>query len=204
MLLRSKSDWRGTIDGEGEGWHYTDAWFAARGYVVLAYTSRGFVDARGRGSTGQAQLNHRAYEANDLQYLTGLLAEDPFFGVNPKRIVVTGGSYGGGLAWMAMTDPTWESPRKRIAMKLAAVAPKYGWTDLLSSLVPNGRYLQDQVASTAPADALSRAPFGSPKRSFLSCPVHLGHRGRAAVRPAPHLPAPARPGVRVPQLQRAV
>ena len=164
----SKNDWRGTIDGEGERWHYTDAWFAARGYVVLAYTSRGFVDARGRGSTGQAQLNHRAYEANDLQYLTGLVAEDPFFGVNPRRIVVTGGSYGGGLAWMAMTDPTWESPRKRIAMKLAAVAPKYGWTDLLSSLVPNGRYLQDQVASTAPGDALSRTPFGSPKRSFLS------------------------------------
>lgn len=164
----SKDDWRGTVDSEGDRWHYTDAWFAARGYVVLSYTSRGFVDERGRGSTGQTQLNHRSYEGNDLQYLAGLLAEDPFFGVNPNRIVVTGNSYGGALAWMALTDPTWDSPRRKIHMKLAAVAPEYGWTDLLHSLVPNGRYLQDQVAPTPPAEAVSRTPFGSPKRSFIS------------------------------------
>ena len=173
----SKSDWRGTIDREGEKWHYTDAWFAARGYVVLTYTARGFVDADGEGSTGQTQIDHREYEVNDLQYLAGLLAEDPFFGINPKRIVVSGGSYGGGLAWMTLTDPTWTSPRRRIAMKLAAVAPKYGWTDLVSSLVPNGRYLQDQLASTDPAAAVSRTPFGMPKRSFLTALYTSGKVG---------------------------
>lgn len=176
----SKSDWHGTVDREGEKWHYTDAWFAARGYVVLTYTSRGFVNADGEGSTGQTQIDHREYEVNDLQYLIGLLAEDPFFGVNPRRIVVSGGSYGGGLSWMALTDPTWKSPRKRIALKLAAVAPKYGWTDLVSSLLPNGRYLHDQLAPVDPAAALSRSPLGAPKRSFLDA---LHPSGKTGVSP---------------------
>ena len=163
----SKDEWHGTIDGECEKWHYTDAWFAARGYVVLSYTSRGFVDEDGRGSTGETQLGDRAYEVNDLQYLAGLLAEDPFFGVDPKRIVVSGSSYGGGVAWLALTDPVWRSPRKRIKMELAAVAPKYGWTDLTNALVPNGRYRQDERAPIDPDVAVSRSPLGAPKRSLL-------------------------------------
>jgi predicted acyl esterase len=163
----SKKDWHGKIDGRGEKWHYTDAWFAARGYVALTYTSRGFVNQAGRGSTGEAQLGHRAYEVNDLQYLAGLLAEDPFFGVNPERVVVSGSSYGGGVTWLALTDPVWRSPRKRIKMELAAVAPKYGWTDLTHALVPNGRYRQDELAPIDPDNALSRSPAGTPKRSLL-------------------------------------
>jgi predicted acyl esterase len=163
----SKQDWHGKIDGRGEKWHYTDAWFAARGYVALTYTSRGFVNEDGRGSTGETQLGHREYEVNDLQYLAGLLAEDPFFGVNPERVVVSGSSYGGGVTWLALTDPVWRSPRKRIKMELAAVAPKYGWSDLTHALVPNGRYRQDELAPIDPDDALSRSPAGAPKRSFL-------------------------------------
>ena len=163
----SKGDWHGRIDGRGEKWHYTDGWFAARGYVVLTYTSRGFVNDAGRGSTGEAQLGHREYEVNDLQYLAGLLAEDPFFGVNPERIVVSGSSYGGAVAWLALTDPVWKSPRKRIEMRLAAVAPKYGWTDLAHALVPNGHYRQGEIAPIDPDAALSRSPVGAPKRSLL-------------------------------------
>ena len=163
----SKDDWHGNIDAPGEKWHYTDAWFAARGYVVLTYTSRGFVDAQGDGSTGEAQLGHRAYEVNDLQYLAGLLADDPFFGVNPERVVVSGASYGGGVAWLALTDPVWSSPQKRIQMSLAAVAPKSGWTDLAHALFPNGRYRQDERAPIDPDLAISRSPAGAPKRSLL-------------------------------------
>jgi predicted acyl esterase len=184
----SKSDWHGTIDRAGEKWHYTDAWFAARGYVVLSYTARGFVDVDGHGSTGVTQIDHRAYEINDLQYLVGLLAEDPFFGVNPQRIVVSGGSYGGGLSWLALTDPTWRSPRKKIAMKLAAVAPKYGWTDLVSSLIPNGRYRRDELAPSDPAAAVSRSPIGMPKRSFLLALYTSGKTGLPP--PGPHATFP--------------
>jgi dienelactone hydrolase len=164
----SKGEWHGRIDGGGEKWHYTDAWFAARGYVVLSYTSRGFVNADGRGSTGETQLGHRAYEVNDLQYLAGLLAEDPFFGVNPERVVVSGSSYGAGVAWLALTDPVWRSPRKRIKMELAAVAPKYGWSDLANALVPNGLYRQDELAPIDPDTATSRSPLGAAKRSLLA------------------------------------
>lgn len=173
----SKDDWRGTIDQPGAKWHYTDAWFAARGYVVLTYTARGFVDADGRGSTGESQLNHRAYEINDFQYLAGRLAEDRFFGVDPRRIVVSGGSYGGGFSWLALTDPTWRSPRRGIAMQLAAAAPKYGWTDIVNSLVPNGRYRQDQAPPVEPEAALSRSPIGAPKRSFLLARYTSGTAG---------------------------
>jgi dienelactone hydrolase len=164
----SKGDVHGKIDGRGEKWHYTDAWFAARGYVVLSYTSRGFVNADGRGSTGETQLGHRAYEVNDLQYLAGVLAEDPFFGINPDRVVVSGSSYGAGVAWLALTDPVWRSPRKRIKMELAAVAPKYGWSDLANALIPNGRYRQDELPPVDPDLALSRSPLGAPKRSLLA------------------------------------
>ena len=57
------------VDASGELWHYSNAWYASRGYVVLTYTSRGFVDRNGHGSTGQTQLDSRRYEVNDLQAL---------------------------------------------------------------------------------------------------------------------------------------
>jgi hypothetical protein len=61
----SKTSWEATTfdDGDpgGEDWHYNNAWFAARGYVVLNYTARGFVDGSGHGSTGQTELDSRSY-----------------------------------------------------------------------------------------------------------------------------------------------
>ena len=30
--------------------------------------------------------------------------------VQPKKVGATGGSYGGGLTWMTLTDPIWDSP----------------------------------------------------------------------------------------------
>src|SRR3989442_11783949 len=100
------------------------------------------------GSTGETQLDSRHFEINDFQYLAGLLADDPFFSVNPQRVVVTGGSYGGGFSWLAFTDPIWTSPGGK-PMKLAAAAPKYGWTDLVYSLVPNGVHSLDAASPPA-------------------------------------------------------
>src|SRR5256885_10837344 len=92
-------------DAPGELWHDNNVWFAERGYAVLTYTSRGFVNARGQGSTGQSQLDSRRYEVNDLQALACQLASDPFFGIDPRRVVVTGGSYGGGRARVRLAHP---------------------------------------------------------------------------------------------------
>jgi acetyl esterase/lipase len=171
-----RKDWeRPNVDGndpvngtDAEGWHYSNAWFVSRGYVVLNYTARGFVSASNdgnRGSTGQAQLDDIRYEIHDYQYLAGLLADDPFFHVDPQRVVVTGGSYGGGFSWLALTDPVWTSPGGK-SMRLAAAAPKYGWTDLAYSLVPNG----SGKAGVPPAvdGSTSGQPMGFPKQSIVA------------------------------------
>ena len=163
-----------TVDARGEAWHYNNAWFASRGYVVLTYTARGFVNAQGQGSTGETQLDSRRYEVNDLQHLAGQLADDPFFAVDPRRVVVTGGSYGGGLSWMTLTDPTWSSPAGT-PMRLVAAGPKYGWTDLVYSLVPNGAHMRDALPTSDPAAAAR--PLGFPKQSIVAALFLSGTSG---------------------------
>ena len=82
-----------------------------------------------------------------------------------RRVVVTGGSYGGGFSWMALTDPTWKSPGGR-PMRLAAVAPKYGWTDLIQAIMPNGHASADPLP---PIDgSATSSPVGFPKLTILA------------------------------------
>jgi hypothetical protein len=65
-----KFAWQSGDFGAGERWHYNNAWFASRGYVVVNYTARGFRNqAATGGSTGETQLDSRRYEINDFQYL---------------------------------------------------------------------------------------------------------------------------------------
>jgi uncharacterized repeat protein (TIGR01451 family) len=172
----NKGSWEDTsFDAGGEKWHYNNAWFASRGYVVITYTARGFVNAQEQGSTGETQLDSRRFEINDFQYLAGILADEgdldknPSAGrvveINPQKVVTTGGSYGGGFSWMALTDPLWTSPRGT-SLKLAATAPKYGWTDLLHSLVPTGRHFQSPGQLPAFDGTDSTSPVGLPKKSI--------------------------------------
>lgn len=175
-----KTSWEATsFDAAGEKWHYSNAWFAARGYVVINYTARGFVNGESngnQGSTGETQLDSRRFEINDYQYLAGLVADDSFFNVNPQKVVVTGGSYGGGFSWLALTDPIWNSPGGR-NMKLAAVAPKYGWTDLVDSLVPTGRHFQEPDHLPAFDGTDSTSPLGIPKQSIVAALYDSGKTG---------------------------
>jgi len=177
----NKTSWEGTtIDpGGAENWHYNNAWFASRGYIVLTYTARGFVNNQNHGSTGETQLDSAAYEINDYQSLAGQLVDmgdlDPGSGtvkVDPQKVVPTGGSYGGGFAWLALTDPTWNSPGVpgvgATPMKVAAAATKYGWTNLVESLVPRGDDMRDSLPetdATAVKNRLKTEP-GFPKRSI--------------------------------------
>jgi hypothetical protein len=56
---------------------------------------------------------------------------------------------------------TWRSPRGRL-VKLAALVPTYTWTDLLYSLVPNGRHL-----STGVDPRTARDPTGIAKQTLI-------------------------------------
>jgi predicted acyl esterase len=144
--------------------HWNNVWFASRGYAVLDYTARGH-----DGSGGQIQLASKDFEVRDTRRLTGVLADDPALHVDPGKVAVLGGSYGGGQAWLLLTsreDPRlqfgeWHSPQGRL-VRLAAIVPSYTWTDLLYSLAPNGHQL-----STGVDPAAAASPFGVGKLTLI-------------------------------------
>ncbi|HEY0640596.1 MAG TPA: alpha/beta fold hydrolase, partial [Pseudonocardiaceae bacterium] len=149
--------------------------YAGRGYVVLAYSARGF----GR-STGQIALNNPLYEVADARQLVDWLAtrsEVLRDGPNDPRVGVTGASYGGALALsLAGSDP-----------RVDALVPLITWSDLRQALLPN------YAAGDAPADAVTAAggvaadPDGVFKRSWagiffgagLTPGAEAGPRGEA-------------------------
>lgn len=171
-------------DAAGNGstiYRYNNVFYARRGYAVVNYTARGFGNSCGGGSSGDhagacgagyIRLADSRYEARDTQYLLGLLADQGI--VKPRDIGVTGISYGGGqsmeLAFLAdkVYLPSgalvpWRSPDGK-KMRIAAAYPRWPWSDLVSALVPNGRFLDTEVA---PLEQ-SIKPFGVPISSYLN------------------------------------
>ncbi|HEV7562147.1 MAG TPA: CocE/NonD family hydrolase [Solirubrobacterales bacterium] len=171
-------------DAAGNGstiYRYNNVFYARRGYAVVNYTARGFGNSCGGGSSGDhagacgagyIRLADSRYEARDTQYLLGLLADQGI--VKPRDIGVTGISYGGGqsmeLAFLAdkIYLPSgalvpWRSPDGK-KMRIAAAYPRWPWSDLVSALVPNGRFLDTEVA---PLEQ-SIKPFGVPISSYLN------------------------------------
>jgi hypothetical protein len=130
--------------------------YAQEGYATLEYSARGIalscgvIASRTSGcEKGWIHLADARYEVRDTQYLAGLLADEGW--VRPKRIGVTGVSYGGGQSLLLATlrdrimlpdgsFAPWRSPKGK-AMRIAAAAPQIGWSDLAYALVPSGRTL---------------------------------------------------------------
>lgn len=171
-------------DEAGNGstiYRYNNNFFARRGYAVVNYSARGFGNSCGGGpggdhagacGPGYIRLADSRYEARDTQYLLGLLADEGV--TKPRAIGVTGISYGGGqsmeLAFLRdkIRRPNgklapWRSPAGK-QMRIAAAYPRWPWSDLVSALVPNGRYLDTEIA---PRNQ-SLEPFGVPIASYLS------------------------------------
>ena len=192
--------------GQKSGIEASKPW-AAAGYAVLNYTARGFGDSCGSAASraadpqgcaaGWIRLADSRFEVRDSQYLAGLLVDQGI--VHPKRIAVTGVSYGGGQSLQLATlrnrvrlpDGTlvaWRSPGGR-AMRLAAAAPVIPWSDLVYSLTPNGRTRDD--VPTGPRDDI--VPFGVMKQSFVTGLFVLGNAtgfyAPPGVDPAADLPA---------------
>ncbi|MET0967239.1 MAG: alpha/beta fold hydrolase, partial [Nakamurella sp.] len=114
---------------------------ARNGFVVLAYSARGF-----GASTGQISLDSLDYEIPDARALVDWLATAPevtLDGPGDPRVGVTGASYGGALSLMlAGTDP-----------RVDASVPIITWNDLEQSLFPNAQATADDLAASTPAAA---------------------------------------------------
>ena len=114
---------------------------ARDGFVVLAYSARGFGQ-----STGQIALDSLDYEVPDGRALVDWLAQQPEVtqdAPGDPRVGVTGGSYGGALSLMlAGTDP-----------RIDAAVPLITWNDLEQSLFPNAQATEADLAATTPAAA---------------------------------------------------
>jgi predicted acyl esterase len=193
--------------------HYNSFWFASRGYAVLTYTARGFHGSCGQGpltdprcARGWMHLADRRFEVRDTQYLAGLLADAGV--ADPQRVAVTGGSYGGGQSLLlavqgdqvaTVPDPNnpatydqatltaWTSPVGHLAMHLVAAVPKYPWSDLVDSLLPNGRASDGVLLPDG--DRLS--PVGVEKQSYVSYFYYSGNAPTGYYCPQPCFDASA-------------
>ena len=105
----------------------------ADGYAILRYSTRGFGN-----SWGQVNLADLNAEIGDLHSMIGRVVDEPDYDINPDAVAVAGASYGGGHSWLALVDPTFETKKKN-TVRIRAVVPIAPWTDLIYSLLPNGR-----------------------------------------------------------------
>src|SRR5207248_5978554 len=129
-------------------------------------------------ANGYIRLDDERYEVRDIQTAAGLLVDAGI--VDGNRIGATGESYGGGVSLELATlhdrimypDGSlhpWTTPNGT-PLRLAAAAPVIPWSDLVYSLLPNGRTLDYRI--TSPTDDLK--PIGVEKQSFVSGLFALG------------------------------
>jgi predicted acyl esterase len=162
-----KTDWEAeAIAGDGAAnYHWNNVWFVSRGWAVVNYTARGFEESCGvldsdpNCPTGWTHLSDRGWEVRDAQTVLGELVDAGL--ADASRLASTGGSYGGGQSWLLATSLPWTSPAGA-SLQLAAAVPVFPFTDLLYSLVPNGR----QTDSVDQGAAHSR-PLGVAKESYV-------------------------------------
>jgi predicted acyl esterase len=188
----NKHEWESLTDaGDGaDKLLWNSHWFAKHGYYVLTYTARGFRDdgptddsqppTPGSGSigppAGTIHVKSRNWEIRDTQWLAALVAAT-FPDVDPARVAVTGGSYGGGESWMQASQARWTFAHARDpslpVLALQVAVPKYPWTDLAYALAPNGHGggpSRQDLYESSQADS----PLGVPKASYIAGLYALG------------------------------
>ena len=130
-------------------------------------------DHAGPCGDGYIRLADSRYEARDTQYLLGLLADEGLVAA-ARRSASPASPTAAARAWSWPSSPTrsacpngklapWRSPTGK-RMRIAAAYPRWPWSDLVSALIPNGRYLDNRVA---PLEQ-SLKPFGVPISSYLN------------------------------------
>jgi hypothetical protein len=153
-----------------------------QGYAAFSMSDRGFGPCGAKptpparcASGGWIRLMDTRYEVRDAQLFAGMLVDEDV--AEKAHIAAAGGSYGGGLsmALAALKNRTmledgslvrWKSPAGK-HISLAAAIPEIPWTDLASSLLPNGRTL-DYVADAPYLGIDGEAPIGVMKQTFVA------------------------------------
>ena len=160
-----------------------------RGFVVLAWTARGF-----GASGGQIALDSPDYEVADARALVDRLAARPEVvqdGPGDPRVGVTGGSYGGALALLLAGYDR----------RIDAVAPVITWNDLGQALFPNAAAAPGSLPADTPARG-AFAPTGCSSAAGPGCssPPGLAPGGgpRGAVEGEAYRPTGRRSGRPVP------
>jgi ABC-2 type transport system ATP-binding protein len=142
---------------------------AQRGFVVLAYSARGF-----GASSGQIALNSVDAEVADASELVSWLAEQREVvtdGDGDPKVGVTGGSYGGALSLLlAGTDD-----------RVDALVPTITYNDLSQALLPNSA-TTGATAATPAANAF--AADGVFKRSWAGIFFAAGVGGAGVADPS--------------------
>jgi|SRR5688572_2040977 ABC-2 type transport system ATP-binding protein len=128
------------------------------GHAVLRYSARGFGE-----SWGQVNLADIHVELEDLRSMIGQVVDHGELRVDGDAVGIVGVSYGGGQSWLALVQPTFRTPHGT-NVRLRTVVPIVPWSDLLYSLLPNGR----------PERSLE--PAGSAKLSYLNALFASGLR----------------------------
>src|SRR3954454_14357028 len=179
LVLHGYGGSKKAFDAQESPWLPSAHDLAKRGYAVINATDRGFGDSCGSlasrtlpdCATGWIHLLDTRFEIRDFQYLAGLLVDQGL--ALPTKIGAIGESYGGGSSIMLATlkdrimlpDGSlapWTSPNGT-PMAIAAATPTIPWSDLISSLTPNGRWLD----YTLPQPAENYTPRGELKLSFV-------------------------------------
>ncbi|MGH8666701.1 MAG: alpha/beta hydrolase family protein, partial [Burkholderiales bacterium] len=141
----------------------------ADGHAVLRYSARGFGE-----SWGQVNLADIHVELEDLRSMIGQVVDHGRLQVDADAVGIVGVSYGGGQSWLALLQPTFRTPHGT-SVRLRTVVPIVPWSDLLYSLLPNGR----------PEHSLQ--PAGSAKLSYINALFASGLR-TSPQRPYPNYP----------------
>ena len=139
---------------------------AQQGYVVLAYTARGF-----GASGGLVHLDAPGFEVADARRMIDLLAgrrEVLQDGQGDPRVGVAGGSYGGALTLLLAGYDR----------RVDAIAPQITWNDLGQALFPQFAVDGEQQSPAAVAPVPASGVF---KRSWAG--VFFGPGGAAAGAP---------------------
>ena len=162
----------------GSTHHYNNVFYARNGFAVMNLSARGFgrscgtEESRTEGcERGWTHIADHRYEVRDVQHLLGLLVDQGI--AAPDALGITGVSGGGGRTIAAaflrdrirLPDGTfapWTSPAG-VPLRFGAAFARWGWSDLATALLPNGRLGDTTVAN---GDE-SISPIGVPKRRWI-------------------------------------